>query len=109
MQGNFRPYNKANGWACQGGMASIMKKLYAHLFGLVLLTTSLFTQAQNSDLSLNGIAAFEQLRKEYYIGALYLGWPGHDQATIANMPGKKRMAIHITAFRTDVEPGNYHQ
>lgn len=76
-----------------------MKTIHAYLFSFVLLVTSLFAHAQNGDLSLNGIAAFEQLRKEYYIGALYLGWPGHDQATIANMPGKKRMAIHITADR----------
>lgn len=79
--------------------ALIMKSIYAYLISFALLTTALFAQAQNGDLSLNGIASFEQLRKEYYIGALYLGWPGHDQATIANMPGKKRMEIHITADR----------
>lgn len=76
-----------------------MKTIHAYLIGFVLIVTSLFAHAQNGDLSLNGIAAFEQLRKEYYIGALYLGWPGHDQATIANMPGKKRMAVHVTADR----------
>ncbi len=76
-----------------------MKSIHAYLISVVLLINSVFAQAQNGDLSLNGIAAFEQLRKEYYIGALYLGWPGHDQATINNMPGKKRMAIHITADR----------
>lgn len=75
-----------------------MKKFYVYLFSITLLVTSFFSQAQN-ELSLNGIASFEQLRKEYYIGALYLGWPGRDQAAIANMPGKKRMAIHITADR----------
>lgn len=76
-----------------------MKSVHAYLFTVLFVVTSFCAHAQNSDLSLNGIAAFEQLRKEYYIGALYLGWPGHDQATIANMPGKKRMAIHITADR----------
>ncbi|MFT3931673.1 MAG: TonB family protein [Spongiibacteraceae bacterium] len=76
-----------------------MKSINAYLISLVLLLTSSLTHAQNGDLSLNGIATFEQLRKEYYIGALYLGWPGHDQATITNMPGKKRMVIHITADR----------
>jgi TonB family protein len=55
--------------------------------------------AQSGELNLNGLASFEQLRKEYYIGALYLGWPGHDAAAIANMPGKKRMELHITADR----------
>lgn len=78
---------------------SIMKSIYAFLISIALVTTAVCVRAQNSDLSLNGMAAFEQLRKEYYIGALYLGWPGHDPATIANMPGKKRMQINITADR----------
>jgi TonB family protein len=76
-----------------------MKSLYAYLIGIVLISTSVCARAQNGDLNLNGMAAFEQLRKEYYIGALYLGWPGHDPATIANMPGKKRMQINVTADR----------
>ena len=74
-----------------------MKSIHALFVSFVLMATSLCAYAQNSDLSLNGIAAFEQLRKEYYIGALYLGWPGHDAESIANMPGKKRMELHITA------------
>ncbi|MDB6060547.1 MAG: hypothetical protein JWM78_650 [Verrucomicrobiaceae bacterium] len=65
---------------------------------LILLNVTT-ANAQNGDLSINGIASFEQLRKEYYVGALYLGWPGHDAAAIANMPGKKRMELHITADR----------
>lgn len=75
-----------------------MKSIYASLISIVLITSSLCVRAQN-DLNLNGMASFEQLRKEYYIGALYLGWPGRDQATIANMPGKKRIQINITADR----------
>lgn len=71
--------------------------------GLVLLVCSFAVAqgalAQGNDLNINGIASFEQLRKEYYIGALYLGWPGHDPAAIANMPGKKRMELHVTADR----------
>lgn len=76
-----------------------MKTIYACLISIALVATSLCARAQNSDLNLNGMAPFEQLRKEYYIGALYLGWPGHDSATIANMPGKKRMQINVTADR----------
>ena len=75
-----------------------MKSLHTFLIAILLATASLCAFAQN-DLNLNGIATFEQLRKEYYIGALYLGWPGRDPATIANMPGKKRMQINITADR----------
>lgn len=66
---------------------------------LWLLAFSAFAQNATNPLNLNGMAAFEQLRKEYYIGALYLGWPGHDPQTIANMPGKKRMELHVTADR----------
>ncbi|HET8709947.1 MAG TPA: chalcone isomerase family protein, partial [Spongiibacteraceae bacterium] len=75
-----------------------MKSIHAYLISFALLVTSLCASAQG-DLNLNGMAAFEQLRKEYYIGALYLGWPGHDPAAIANMPGKKRMLINVTADR----------
>lgn len=77
-----------------------MKTIYACLISLTLIATSLCARAEtSSDLNLNGVAAYEQLRKEYYVGGLYLGWPGHDPAAIANMPGKKRMEIHITADR----------
>lgn len=72
-----------------------------HILGFILLISSFaasMASAQN-DLNMNGIASFEQLRKEYYIGALYLGWAGRDAATITNMPGKKRMELRITADR----------
>jgi TonB family protein len=55
--------------------------------------------AQSGAPSLSGLAAFEQLRKEYYIGALYLGWPGHDTPTIMAMPGKRQMEVRVTADR----------
>lgn len=56
-------------------------------------------RAEGGTPNLSGIAAFEQLRKEYYIGALYLGWPAHDTAAILAMPGTRRMEMHITADR----------
>lgn len=65
--------------------------------GVIVCTSS--AHAQSAPGNLNGIAAFEQLRKEYYIGALYLGGPAHDTATIMAMPGKRRMELHITADR----------
>lgn len=76
-------------------MKHLARWVVAALLGFHFATVS----AQSGELNLNGIAAFEQLRKEYYIGALYLGWPGPDAATIANMPGRKRMELHITADR----------
>lgn len=52
-----------------------------------------------SPLQLNGLATREQLRKEFYIGALYLETPAHDAAAIASLPGNKRMVLRITADR----------
>lgn len=76
-----------------------MKTIYACLISIALVASSLCARAQNGDLNLNGMAAYEQLHKEYFIGALYLGWPGRDAAAIANMPGKKRLQINVTADR----------
>ncbi len=79
-----------------------VKNLLWPLLVPVLALLSPLATAQGSDadgLQLNGLAAFEQLRKEYYIGALYLESPGADAAAIATLPGRKRMALHITADR----------
>lgn len=92
-------YKSAKRPDCQGGKRSTMKTICTLLISIALVATSLCTRAQNNELNLNGMAAFEQLRKEYYVGALYLGWPGRDPAAIANMPGKKRMQLNITADR----------
>jgi periplasmic protein TonB len=66
---------------------------------LLALGFSFGAHAQQNAPSLSGLAAYEQLRKEYYVGALYLGWPGHDTATILAMPGKRQMELRITADR----------
>ena len=78
-----------------------MKKLFAFLFRTAMLSglCAGIVHAQSGAPSLSGLAAFEQLRKEYYIGALYLGWPGHDTATIMAMPGKRQMELRVTADR----------
>ncbi|HSB96298.1 MAG TPA: TonB family protein [Spongiibacteraceae bacterium] len=77
-----------------------MKQLIA-LFTTLLLTSgfAISANAEPGAPNLSGMAAYEQLRKEYYIGALYLGWPGHDAATILAMPGKRQMELRITADR----------
>jgi len=77
----------------------MMKQFIGFVLLAFSIVASTLASAQGNDLNLNGIASFEQLRKEYYVGALYLGWPGHDAAAIASMPGKKRMELHITADR----------
>ncbi len=50
----------------------------------------------SAELILNGISAFEQLRKEYYIGALYLRSPMVFPAEILSDAGHKRMVIRVT-------------
>ncbi|MFA7553797.1 MAG: TonB family protein [Spongiibacteraceae bacterium] len=72
-----------------------------NVFAPTLLIIALMgtAQAQNThfdELPLNGLAAFEQLRKEYYIGALYLQSLNQDASSTFNFSGKKRMDIRIT-------------
>jgi parvulin-like peptidyl-prolyl isomerase len=69
---------------------------------LPLAITSPAVHAQASaarDLTTNGVATFEQLRKEYYIGALFLEFPSRDPRQVIESSGRKRMAMHITADR----------
>ncbi len=72
--------------------------LYATLFSLGLLTTSPSHAQDNSfdELSLNGLAPYVQLRKEYYIGALYLESLSRDPIVALHSEGKKRMDLRIT-------------
>jgi TonB family protein len=69
--------------------------LKAALTALILTPLSAFTD----DLQLNGVAAVEQLRREIYIGALYLSAPAHDPAAVAAQAGNKRMVLRVTADR----------
>lgn len=69
--------------------------LKATLF--VGLVTSFASHADS--LQLNGIAAQEQLRKEFYIGALYLEALSRDPAAISAQSSTKRMVLHVTADR----------
>jgi TonB family protein len=86
-------------------MKKIAVSLWAALFAPLLLTASIpaaFAQSQSAphdQLSMNGLARFEQLRKEYYIGALFLESTSHDPGGVIAMPGRKRLALHITADR----------
>ncbi|ARN74779.1 TonB family protein [Oceanicoccus sagamiensis] len=56
-------------------------------------------QAQDDsfdELPLNGLAAYVQLRKEYYIGGLYLESLSQDSSSTFNFSGRKRMEMRIT-------------
>lgn len=63
------------------------------LLGICLLAVS----SLSFSLNLNGIASFQQLRKEYYIAALYLANPNDNAADIINSNGTQRMMIKVTA------------
>ncbi|EAT11226.1 TonB family protein [Bermanella marisrubri] len=62
---------------------------------LLFLSISQITVA----LTLNGIASYQQLRKEYYIAALYLSQSNDDPQSILQNQDRKRMALRVTAKR----------
>jgi TonB family protein len=74
----------------------IMDKLLISLFALVLTSYSFAQNEDFDELALNGLAAYEQLRKEYYIGAIYLESISQSPGGIITMDGKKRMEMRIT-------------
>lgn len=79
-------------------------KTYFTLFVALLssIVIAMPLQAQQSEfdeLPLNGIASYEQLRKQYYIGALYLESISQSSESVLSMPGKKRMELRITIDR----------
>ena len=51
------------------------------------------------DLQLNGVASHEVLRRELYIGALYLPTLEHNSEVILAHPGRVRMELRILADR----------
>lgn len=78
--------------------ATLLRPLLAPL--LAILASFAMAQGDDfDDLPMNGLAAFEQLRMEYYIGALQLESMSNDASTVLDAPGRKRMAIHISADR----------
>lgn len=77
-----------------------MKKICLNVLNsLLLLLSASLLHAENVSLkgvSMNGIASFEKLRKEYYIGALYLEERSNFPDYVIAMSGKKVMDMHIT-------------
>lgn len=63
----------------------------------LILAWTLIPSVQS--LELNGIGSYQQLRKEFYIGALYVSKPSTDAATIRNSNTAKRMALKVTSKR----------
>ena len=67
------------------------------LFITIIATSTAYGQQNTdyNDLSLNGLASYEQLRKEYFIAALYLESFTQDSDSIMNYSGMKRMELRI--------------
>ena len=73
-----------------------MKKLVLVLIALIICTKA-FAQPKSNydDLTLNGLASYSELRKEYFIAALYLETFSQDSGSIMNYSGMKRMEMRI--------------
>ena len=70
----------------------LIKTLLSILLSFLIIQTSY-------SFELNGIGSYQQLRKEFYIGALYLTNPSDDPAAIIASNSSKRMALKVTAKR----------
>ncbi len=80
-------------------IASIYSNILLGIVFTTLSGTAIYSQAQNQafdELPLNGLASFVQLRKEYYIGGLYLETLSQDTGSAISISGRKRMEIHIS-------------
>ena len=66
---------------------------------LPLALTFLVISQVSWALTLNGIGSYQQLRKEFYIGALYLSQPSSNPQDILKSTGSKRMALKVTTKR----------
>lgn len=71
-----------------------MNRFFAALL-LASLTQFSLAQTQLEGMSLRGLAVFEQLRTDYYIGGLYLPAPANVPEDALFMPGPKRMDIRV--------------
>jgi len=52
--------------------------------------------ARAAELTLNGLASYQELQAEYFIAGLYLPSPSKDAAEIIAMAGTKRMEMRVT-------------
>lgn len=75
--------------------------LFFALLGMLSCSAALAQPAEPDssfdDIPLNGLASFSQLRKEYYVGGLYLeSLSQEDSGAIFSFSGRKRMEMRIT-------------
>ncbi|MEH6559083.1 MAG: TonB family protein [Oceanicoccus sp.] len=76
-------------------MTRLPYSLIAYVF-LLLGAPMSFSQSDDFDtIPLNGLATYEQLRKQYYVGALYLKQVNQDADAVLGSLGVKRMDVRI--------------
>ncbi|MBB3047400.1 protein TonB [Litorivivens lipolytica] len=64
-------------------------------FLLTLASQVSFAQTELDGMSLRGLAVYQQLRTDYYIGGLYLPQPASTPDDAFFMPGPKRMDLRV--------------
>ncbi|MGK0441084.1 MAG: TonB family protein [Pseudohongiellaceae bacterium] len=75
-----------------------MNRLFYFCIAVFVTLSATHTNAQDSafdELTMNGLASFQKLRKEYYIGALYLESSIQNEQDVITTPGDKRMDIRM--------------
>lgn len=72
-----------------------MKKLTLFLISIVCSVQAGLANA--ADLTMTGLASYEELNRPYYIGALYMDIPLSDSEVILNSQGERRMEMKVTA------------
>lgn len=73
-----------------------MKKLLLLIITLVGTMQMAPVQAA-TDLTMTGLASYEELRRPYYLGALYLANPSNNAEEILSTVGERRMEMKVTA------------
>ncbi|MFQ3231909.1 TonB family protein [Reinekea sp.] len=66
---------------------------------LLVVLSAVLLNVVHAQTYLNGVSAYEQLNKEYYLAALYTADPMHDAATILADKRPQKMVVRVTAKR----------
>ncbi|MBU2862333.1 TonB family protein [Reinekea forsetii] len=66
---------------------------------IILIFSICFLNVSHAQNYLNGVSAYEQLNKEYYLGALYTATPIQDAETLLADSRPQKMVIRVTAKR----------
>ena len=78
-----------------------IKKLWKQ-FAFLALLSGIHSLSVAADLKMNGIASYQELNKEYYVGALFLEEPLKTVEEISAYNKRKQMKLLVTAARWSV-------